>query len=51
MITCELMNLEDIAKEVGVVLEGKDYNKWQDYLQDHCTCQTTAKLKTYYGVA
>jgi len=51
MITCELMNLEDIAAKLGIILTGKNYDYWQDYLQDHCTCQTTAKLKTYYGVA
>ena len=52
MITCELMNLDDIAKEVGVVLEGKDYDKWQDYLQEACTCKTFHALRvTYYGVA
>jgi len=52
MISCELMDLEDIAKEVGVILEGKDYDKWQDYLQDTCTCKTfTALRATYYGVA
>jgi len=41
MITCELQNLETIMLFAGIkVLEGKNYDKAQDYLDNNCTCKT-----------
>jgi hypothetical protein len=39
-ISCELQDLEDIMKEVGILLTGDDYDEAQDYLQESCPCST-----------
>lgn len=42
--SCELQDIETIATQAGVILVGPNYDKWQDYLQDNCTCQTYRAL-------
>jgi hypothetical protein len=51
VIACELLSLDEIAEQAGVTLIGDDYDKWQDYLQESCTCKTFTALRLeYYGV-
>ena len=51
MIACEASSLEVIAEQAGVTLTKDDYDKWQDYLQESCTCKTFTELRLeYYGV-
>jgi hypothetical protein len=49
-IACEVSSLEVIAEHAGVTLTGDDCDKWQDYLEESCTCKTFKALRLeYYG--
>ena len=50
-ISCELQDIEMIATQAGVTLTGPNYDKWQDYLQDSCSCQTYRALIEWKEVA
>ena len=47
MISCDLQDLEEIMGNAGILLTGDDYDRAQDYLQDHCSCDTYQWLLGY----
>ena len=47
MISCELQDIEEIMGSAGILLTGAAYDVAQDYLQDHCSCDTYVWLLGY----
>ena len=47
MISCELQNIEEIMSSAGILLTGEAYDTAQDYLQEHCSCDTYVWLLGY----
>lgn len=47
MISCDLQDLEELMNRAGVLLTGNEYDTAQDYLQEHCSCDTYQWLLGY----
>lgn len=47
MISCEIQDIEEIMSSAGILLTGEAYDTAQDYLQDHCSCDTYVWLLGY----
>lgn len=45
MISCELMDLDEIMDKAGILLTGKDYDEAQYFLQESCSCATYKYLQ------
>jgi hypothetical protein len=45
---CELIDLEEIFKSINITLQGDDYDKAQDLLQDSCSCRVTEWIVRNY---
>ncbi len=47
MISCDLQDLEELMSKAGILLTGNEYDTAQDYLQEHCSCDTYQWLLGY----
>ena len=46
-ISCELQDIDELMSKAGILLTGNDYDTAQDYLQEHCSCDTYRWLLGY----
>lgn len=49
MISCELMDLDEIMDKAEILLTGKDYDEAQYFLQESCSCATYKYLQEKAG--
>ena len=46
-MSCELQDLDELMSKAGILLTGNDYDTAQDYLQEHCACDSYRWLLGY----